>query len=178
MPGLNLFKRDTSKPRVTIRERFRNVAARVMPRSRKARAGGGADTTRRAMVVGSLASVAILPSSVLAADAGGDAELLNLARKHDAAFARACALDEPESPLFDSETLDEICEAYTDLEFAIQDIPAQTWAGVVEKARIAAEYAYDQAGMRTLDNIVPSLIDDILRLAGTSAKRPAPPAKH
>jgi hypothetical protein len=68
-----------------------------------------------------------------------DAELLRLGQEHDAAFARIIAVNtQPDE--YDEENVSAICGAQADLEFAIQDIPAQTWAGVVVKARIAAEY--------------------------------------
>jgi hypothetical protein len=66
--------------------------------------------------------------------------------------------------------VDVVCDAYTDLEFSIQDIPAQTWAGVIEKARIAAEYAVPCQQGRVLDDILPSLIEDILRLGNATSK--------
>ncbi|MBQ0820707.1 hypothetical protein KBI52_10870 [Microvirga sp. HBU67558] len=163
MPTLNLFKRNSDKPRLSIRERFRNAAARVMPRSRGSRAGG-VDASRRAVVMGSLASAALAPTAVLAADASKDAELLRLAREHDVAYSLAIS-----GTLRDA-AFDECCDTYTGLEFAIQDIPAQTWEGIVQKARIASEYAYDQAGLRVLDNIIPSLIEDICRLGGVTRK--------
>ncbi|EIM26685.1 hypothetical protein [Microvirga lotononidis] len=171
MPALNLFKRNSDKPRLSIRERFHNAAARMMLRSRGSRAGGGIDTSRRAMVAGSLASVVVAPIGAMAAPEA-DTELLRLAREHDVAYGLAV------SGNLEGEAFDECMDLYTDLEFAIQDIPAQTWAGLVEKARVASEYAYDQADVRVLDNIIPSLIDDILRLAGASSKRPIPPSQH
>ena len=165
MAALNLFKRNTDKPRLTIRERFRNAAARMMPRSRGSRPGG-VDTSRRALMAGAAASATVAPIAVLAANAGADAELLRLAREHDAAYELV------NNGSLEGEAFNECCDLYSDLEFAIQDIPAQTWEGIVEKARIASEYAYEQSHLRVLDNIVPSLVDDILRLASASSKRP------
>jgi hypothetical protein len=99
------------------------------------------------------------------ADESPDAELLRLDREHDAAFKRACTLVDP-----DNDELTEACTAYTDIEFAIQRIPAETWAGVAVKARIAANYFRKFPEGQVLDDIGPSLIEDILRLANVTAK--------
>jgi hypothetical protein len=59
-----------------------------------------------------------------------------------------------------------------DLEFAIRSIPAQTLAGVGVKARIAAEYVLPADPKQPLlDDIVNSLIEDVLRIANVSTKR-------
>jgi hypothetical protein len=86
MPVLNLFKRNTSKPRTSIRERFRNAAARVMPRTRGTQPGGGTDTSRRALMAGSLASVAVAPIGAMAASREDDAALIELSRRAFALF--------------------------------------------------------------------------------------------
>ena len=99
------------------------------------------------------------------ADESPDAELLRLDREHDAAFKRACTLVDP-----DNDELNEACAAYRDLAFAIQRIPAETWAGVAVKARIAANYFRKFPEGQVLDDIGPSLIEDILRLANVTAK--------
>lgn len=175
MPALNLFNRSSDKPRLSIRERFRNAAARVMPRSRKSRAGS-VDTSRRAVVAGCIASIAVAPIGALAAP-GADAELLRLGRAHDATFERVSDLNRRvatsgAADLPNDDELDEICAASTDLEFAIHRIPAKTWAGVVVKARIAAEYVPPaKPGEPLLDDILANLIDDILRIAGAEPKR-------
>ncbi len=119
-------------------------------------------------------ATAAVPLAALA-DVNSDAELLRLDRAHDVAFARAAALDTSTDPLGNDE-VNEICEAHTDLEFTIQDIPAQTWAGVVVKARIAAKYVEQWRGMDVMDAILPSLIDNILRIANVTAKRVSPHA--
>ncbi|UVF22842.1 hypothetical protein HPT29_028490 (plasmid) [Microvirga terrae] len=98
MAGLNIFKRDTNKPRLSIRERFRNAAARVMPRSRKSRAGGGADVSRRAVMAGSLATAAVLPFPAAASD--GDAILMDAWAKFQDAMARNSAFNAQIEPLF------------------------------------------------------------------------------
>jgi hypothetical protein len=100
-----------------------------------------------------------------------DAELLRLDREHDVAYARALALDVRTDNLTQDEA-DKICDASAHLEFAIQDIPAQTWAGVAVKARIATEYVERCCREGALDDILPSLIDDILRLANVTPKQP------
>ena len=65
-----------------------------------------------------------------------------------------------------------LCEAMNDLEFAIRSIPAQTLAGVGVKARIAAEYVLPADPKQPLlDDIVNSLIEDVLRIANVSTKR-------
>src|SRR5689334_6009979 len=97
MPGLNLFKRQSDKPRVSIRERFRNAAARILPRARKARAGG-TDPARRAIVTGSLASVA-MASLPAAAAANTDAPLLDTIAKFEAAMEQNWALNDKMKPL-------------------------------------------------------------------------------
>jgi hypothetical protein len=99
------------------------------------------------------------------AEENPDAELLRLDLEHDAAFKRACTLVDP-----DNNELNEACAAYTDIEFAIQRIPAQTWAGVAVKARIATNYFRKYPEGRVLDDIGPSLIEDILKLANVTAK--------
>ena len=99
------------------------------------------------------------------ANTNADAELLRLDLEHDAAFKRACTLVDP-----DNDELNEACAAYVDIEFAIQRIPAETWAGVAVKARIAANYFRKYPEGRVLDDIGPSLIEDILRLANVTAK--------
>jgi len=175
MPGLYLLKRDTNKPRLSIRERFHNAAARIMPRSKKSRTGGGTNASRRALVAGSLASVAIAPVVTLASP-GADAELLRLGQQHDEAFKRTHDLNRrvatPSADLPSDDETDEICTALTAIELAIHQIPAETWAGVVVKARIAAGYVTPASpSTPLLDDIVSNLIDDILRIAGAEPKR-------
>jgi hypothetical protein len=93
MPALNLFNRSSDKPRLSIRERFRNAAARMMPRSRTSRAGGGTDTSRRAIMVGTLASAAVAPlPAMAAAPVGDDSELLALIHEWMQTRARLDAL--------------------------------------------------------------------------------------
>ncbi len=106
-----------------------------------------------------------MPRLPTLANESPDAELLRLDREHDAAFKRACTLVDP-----DNDELTEACTAYTDIEFAIQRIPAETWAGVAVKARIAANFFRKFPGDQVLDDIGPSLIEDILRLANVTAK--------
>ncbi len=104
------------------------------------------------------------------AEVNPDAQLLRLGREHDGAYARVTAANrQPEN--YDEDDFEALCEAYTDLEFKIQNIPAQTWAGVVVKARIAAEYAERCSEGRILDDILPSLVEDILRIANVPGKR-------
>jgi len=166
MLALNLFNRNPEAPRVTLRERMRRTAAKVRTRfSRKP--SGAADPSRRAVMVGTLSAVAAAPFSAVA-DFTADGELLRLCREHDVFFARAMDLNA--GRISDPDEIDGICEDSAHLEFAVQDIPAQTWAGVIEKARIAAEYA-DRCQERSLENIMPSQIEDILRLGNAAAKR-------
>jgi len=99
MTVLNLFKRNTSKPRTTIRERFRNAAARMMPRSRGSRPSGGTDTSRRALMAGSLATVAMAPIGAMAASHENDVALIELSQRAFALFeARARFEREVEEP--------------------------------------------------------------------------------
>jgi hypothetical protein len=99
-----------------------------------------------------------------------DAELLRLGQEHDVAFARILDVNrQPDD--YDDADVSAICGAQADLEFAIQDMPAQTWEGVIVKARIAAEYTDRCSQGRILDDILPSLIKDILRVANVTPKR-------
>jgi hypothetical protein len=105
------------------------------------------------------------------ADTELDAELLRLDREHDVAFARSLSTGVGPDGL-DDDDCEEICEALNDLELAIRSIPAQTLAGVAVKARIAAEYVVPADPKQPiLDDIVNSLIEDVLRIAKVSAKR-------
>jgi hypothetical protein len=117
-------------------------------------------------------TAAVVPLPALAEE-NPDAELLRLGQEHDIAFARIVDVNrQPE--VYDDDDVSTLCRASSRLEFAIQDIPAQTWAGVVVKARIAAEYT-DRCSMgRILDDMLPSLIEDILRVANVTAKRTTP----
>jgi hypothetical protein len=101
MPGLNFFKRNSDKPRVSIRERFRNAAARVLPRSTRSHAGGGTDTARRALMAGSLASAAVasLPAT---ASAGGDAILIEAWAKYQVAMDEFKAMSWRMKPAVDA----------------------------------------------------------------------------
>ncbi len=104
-----------------------------------------------------------------------DAELLRLEREHDALYTR---IDKHNRRLveLDEESFEADHDACCDVEFAMQDIPAQTWAGVIAKARIAVEYA-ERHEHRVLDDMIPSLIEDILRVANVTGKRYLPPSK-
>ena len=121
-----------------------------------------------AALAGATLTVVSLPAL---AQTNPDAELLRLDREHDVAYPRALALDVRTDNLTQEEA-DQICDASVNLEFAIQDIPAQTWAGVAVKARIATEYVGRCSREGAVDNILPSLIDDILRLANVAPKQP------
>ncbi len=114
------------------------------------------------------ATAATLPTL---AEANPDAELLRLDQEHDVAFARALAYG-ASTDRWDDKEFNEICGAYTALEFAIHHTPAQTLAGLAVKARIAAEYAAP-ANLEEplLDDIFDSLILDILRLTNVRPKR-------
>jgi hypothetical protein len=101
-------------------------------------------------------------------DAGLDAELIRLGRERNIAHVRAntCNADGT-----DADDFEDLCADCRDLEFAIQDIPAQTIAGLAVKARIAAEYAIPvDPDQPLLDDMINSLIEDILRSANVSAK--------
>ncbi len=124
-----------------------------------------------AISAAALAGTAAAGTLPAIAEANPDAELLRLDREHDVAYARALALDVRTDNLTQEEA-DQICDASANLEFAIQDIPAQTWAGVAVKARIATEYVERCCRESALDDILPSLIDDILRLANVTPKQP------
>jgi hypothetical protein len=133
--------------------------------------------SRRSLLAISAAAAAGTATKAAAslAPVNPDADLLRLEREHDALYTRIdkhnrrlVELDDDE---FEAEH-DTIC----DVEFAMQDIPAQTWAGVVAKARIAVEYAEQFRGTRTLDAMLPSLIDDIMRIANTTGKLYTGPA--
>ncbi len=101
-----------------------------------------------------------------------DAELLRLEREHDALYTR---IDKHNRRLveLDEAGFEADHDACCDVEFAMQDIPAQTWAGVIAKARIAVEYA-ERHEHRVLDDMIPSLIEDILRVANVTGKRYLP----
>ncbi len=134
--------------------------------------------SRRSLLAISAAAAAgttIAASLPALAQPSPDAELLRLGREHDGAYARVTAANmQPEN--YDEDDFEALCEAYTDLEFEIQNIPAQTWAGVVVKARIAAEYAERCSLGPVLDDILPSLVEDILRIANVTSKRDTPRA--
>ncbi len=97
-----------------------------------------------------------------------DAELLRLEREHDALYTR---IDKHNRRLVeeDEEAFERDHDACCDIEFAMQDFPAHTWAGVIAKARIAVEYA-ERHEHRVLDDMIPSLIEDILRVANVTGK--------
>jgi hypothetical protein len=105
-----------------------------------------------------------------------DAELLRLEREHDALYTR---IDKHNRRLveLDEAGFEADHDACCDVEFAMQDIPAQTWAGVIAKARIAVEYA-ERHEHRVLDDMIPSLIEDILRISNVTGKRYLPPSER
>jgi hypothetical protein len=95
--------------------------------------------------------------------------LIRLGHERDVAFAHA----NPSGQVLDDSELSDRCDILNELEYAIQDTPAQTLAGLAVKARIAREYIPPKCpDGRILDDIVPILIEDILRLAKISAKEP------
>ncbi len=124
--------------------------------------------------VGALARPAAAMPLPVPAVVSPDAELLRLGREHDVLYERIDAHNRHVVSL-DDEGFDTLCDASTDVEFAIQDVPAETWEGVVVKARIAIEYV-QRHEERLLDNMLPSLIEDILRIAHVSGKRYLPPS--
>jgi hypothetical protein len=92
---------------------------------------------------------------------GPDARPLALFRDWQAAKSRELEDDEA--------TADAATKAATALEFAIQEIPAQTLAGLAVKATIATEYVDKPTGHRLLDDIVHSLVQDVLRFGTAQA---------
>jgi hypothetical protein len=80
-----------------------------------------------------------------------DARLLALFREWQAAKSR------------DDES-DAATKAATALEFAIQEIPAQTLAGLAVKATIATEYVDEPVERRLLDDIVFNVLRDVIPL--------------
>ena len=66
----------------------------------------------------------------------------------------------------------EICEALCDVEHAIHRIPAQALAGLAVKARLASVYFEPDGGDPLMMGIFTSLVEDILRMAGATAKHP------
>ena len=134
--------------------------------------------SRRALLAISAAAAAGTATGAAAslAPVNPDAELLRLEREHDALYTR---LDKHNRRLveLDDNEFEADHDACCDVEFAMQDIPAQTWAGVIAKARIAVEYADSHLGGRVLDDMIPSLIEDILRIANVTGKRHLPYSK-
>ncbi len=130
--------------------------------------------SRRSLLAISAAAAAgttVAASLPALAQPNPDAELLRLDREHDVAFARALAYG-ASTDRWDDKEFNEICGAYTALEFAIHHTPAQTLAGLAVKARIAAEYAAPANPEEPLlDDIFDSLILDILRLTNVRPKR-------
>jgi hypothetical protein len=100
-----------------------------------------------------------------------DAELLRLDREHDAIYARSLRLG-PGGDDLDDDDMNEICEAMSDVEFAIHRIPAQALAGLAVKARLASVYFEPDSGDPLMMGIVTSLVEDILRMANATAKHP------
>jgi hypothetical protein len=112
-------------------------------------------------------SFAKASASAAVSEINPDAELLRLDKEHDIAWARA------NGPLGErgEDEFEEQCELARDLEFAIHDIPAQTIAGLAVKARLAAEYVTPiYPDYRLLDDILMSLIEDLLRLGNVGPK--------
>ncbi len=97
-----------------------------------------------------------------------DAELLRLDFEHDRAYARALRGSEG----LTEEGYNEVCEAVCDVEHAIHRIPAQALAGLAVKARLASVYFEPDSGDPLMMGIVTSLVEDILRMAGSTAKHP------
>jgi hypothetical protein len=93
---------------------------------------------------------------VTTAATGPDARLLELFREWQAAKSREDEADEA--------TADIATKAASALEFAIQEVPAQTIMGLAVKARVASQYVDEPEGRRLLDDIVHSLVQDALRL--------------
>lgn len=92
-----------------------------------------------------------------------DAELLRLGKEYDLIWNRANAPD------IDDDDLAARCEELKTIEYAIQDIPARALAGLAVKARVAKNGKYYEAyaeGSRSIVNMTPILLDEILRLAG------------
>lgn len=170
MAVFNLFRRDPAKPRLSMRERLHNTAARILPRMSRAhrKGGGGTDAARRAVVTGTLAVAAVGAVPAIAAAPSKDVELIRIGHLRDAEFAIATAGDgEGKS---DAE-FSAACEKYCEIEFRIHDIPAHTIEGLAVKARLALEYATPKdPDQPTLDDIIVSLLEDILRLAGRGTK--------
>lgn len=101
MPTPSLFRRSPDKPRLSIRERFRSTAAKILPRmSRKHTKGGGTDPGRRVLVAGSLASVAAIPFGAQAAPAA-DADLIALGREFLAVGSRINELEPQAAEIWD-----------------------------------------------------------------------------
>jgi hypothetical protein len=162
-----LFHHDPAKPRLSIRQRLHNTAMRIMPRMSRAhkKGGGGTDTARRAVMAGTLAVAAVGTLPALA-EANKDAELLRLGAVREAAFALANAEYDDNS----DEALTARCNAFRDPEFLIHNIPAHTIEGLAVKARIAMEYATPKdPNSPVLDDVIVSLIEDVLRIAGAKA---------
>jgi hypothetical protein len=132
--------------------------------------------SRRALLAISAAAAAGTATGAAAslAPVNPDAELLRLEREHDALYTRIDAYNR--RLVEDEEAFEADHDACCDVEFAMQDIPAQTWAGVIAKARIAVEYA-QRHEHRVLDDMIPSLIEDILRIANVTGKRYLPPSE-
>jgi signal transduction histidine kinase len=112
-------------------------------------------------------SLAKASASAAVLEINPDAELLRLDREHDIAWARANG----HHGEWDEDEFEEQSDLARDLEFAIHDIPAQTIAGLAVKARLAAEYVTPiYPDCRILDDILTSLIEDLLRLGSVGPK--------
>ena len=181
MPGLNLFKGDTDKPRITIRERFRNAAARVMPRSRKSRAGGGMDVSRRAVVAGSLASAAVLPFPAAAAT-DGDATLMNAWAKFQEAMAHNRALNEQMDPLVGA-AMASLPEHPLEVALAAGEHPAgTTFQDLSEEEQMAYEdirgeqyqEAWDKHGVTSLQKEQDRFLEEVVWPLAETIRNTAP----
>ncbi len=130
--------------------------------------------SRRSLLAISAAAAAgttVAASLPTLAQPNPDAELLRLDREHDAIYARSLRLG-PGGDDLDDDDMNEICEAMSDVEFAIHRIPAQALAGLAVKARLASVYFEPDSGDPLMMGIVTSLVEDILRMANATAKHP------
>lgn len=89
-----------------------------------------------------------------------DADLIRLGRAYDAAFRAA------RNPRLNDDEARAAARKLARIEFEIQDTPAASLSGLIVKARVAKKggYCAPFREERALEGILPSLIDDILRL--------------
>ena len=119
---------------------------------------------RRGLLTGGAVALAGTPGPIaaLAEGVSPDTEILRLGALRERAKAHA-------NIWVDDETLTARCEVVADIEMAIHAIPAQTFAGLAVKARLAYDVVpAPDPNQPLLEDVLASLLEDILQLAGSS----------